>query len=188
MSDPVIVQNIYYGLAEADKTPMARMKISYLLTAATLLESLILKEGIQGPIKVISPIYELVPNKDGKHLNLKEEDPKTYELNTTEDIINFIEKHIIGKLLWLASNTGVGLFDLTVPLLGYTPSNESITIEGIPLVFKKPDYFSKAINCIWVLHVLEATKSLLLKLLVALGLTNVRYTDLSQKLTQSSRI
>jgi len=62
MSDPVIVQNIYYGLAEADKTPITRMKISYLLTAATLLESLVLKEGIQGPIKVISPIYELSLN------------------------------------------------------------------------------------------------------------------------------
>nr|WP_192963649.1 hypothetical protein [Thermococcus nautili] len=167
MADAVLLENIYFALSQADRETTARGKIGYLLTAASLLEALVEKDRLTGPITITKVKYELEQDERGNYKSRRPSEVERVTLNTTDEITLFIEKHIISSLIQVASLPHTAMLD-KVWELGY-----------------KPDWGE--LRTIQIFSYIEEIKSLLLKLLVALDLANVALVDIATKLEKSTR-
>nr|WP_015243566.1 hypothetical protein [Thermococcus sp. IRI48]AFZ84235.1 hypothetical protein i48-9 [Thermococcus sp. IRI48] len=168
MVDATLLENIYFALNQADRSPTVRGKVSYLLTAASFLEALVEREKLTGPISVTWREYEDVVSEDKRvyHRRVPKE-IKVTTLDTTEEITNFIEERIVSVLIQIAGFPNTALLD-KVWELGYKPNGSEL-------------------GTIQIFSLIEEAKSLLLKLLVALDLANVALVDIATKLEKFSR-
>lgn len=156
----VILDNIYFCLAQYDWNNDLAVKVSYLNSALNLTIGLLLREGLPRPIKVVIPRVEEKQSPQRGLSIFVYRGYEVVELTTLEKIIDLLTRELV-KVAHLARDKHIIIKDGTTKQLMYSRERELLTEMSI-------------------IEELEVIKAILLQILTVAGYDKVKFASLGK--------